>query len=99
MDWRDRGACVGEDPDLFFPIGDGRLAATQTAAAKAICHRCPVLRPCLDWALTAGPEGVWGGLDDSERKRIERATRGPQPVGRPRSRAPRVRKARKWEVA
>lgn len=72
MDWRDRGACLGADPELFFPVGDGNPAITQIAIAKHVCQRCPVQRACLDWALAAGVEGVWGGTDDAERRLLRR---------------------------
>jgi WhiB family redox-sensing transcriptional regulator len=75
MNWRDKAACLGEDPDLFFPVGTGRPAETQAAAAKRVCQRCPVRTPCLDWALTTGTDGVWGGLDDVERRQLRRAGR------------------------
>jgi WhiB family redox-sensing transcriptional regulator len=77
MEWRDLGLCLTEDPDLFFPIGDGPHAAAQTATAIAVCQRCPVRQPCLDWALAAGTTGVWGGLDESERRNLRRASRQP----------------------
>ncbi|MFD8810786.1 WhiB family transcriptional regulator [Streptomyces sp. NPDC059627] len=67
--WREQGACVRIDPDLFFPIGDGVLTHVQSAEAKAVCRRCPVMEQCLDWAMRAGQvEGVWGGRTESERR-------------------------------
>lgn len=77
MDWRDRAACLGADPELFFPIGDGRPATTQIAAAKLVCQACPVTGACLDWAMAAGVDGVWGGLDERERRRLSRSARLP----------------------
>ncbi len=65
--WRDRAACRGADPGLFFPPGDaGRNAAK---AAKAICAGCPVTAECLRHALSF-PErsGVWAGLAERERR-------------------------------
>ncbi len=70
--WRGRAACLDEDPELFFPVGSGRLALAQVAAAKAICARCPVIDRCRESALANGYEGVWGGLDDDERRRLRR---------------------------
>jgi WhiB family redox-sensing transcriptional regulator len=75
MDWRDRGACLGEDPELFFPVGDLGPARAQLAAAKQVCQRCPVRGQCRDWALSAGADGVWGGMDDAERRRLRRTQR------------------------
>ncbi len=71
--WRDRSACREEDPDLFFPIGNTGPALLQTEEAKAVCRRCPVMERCLQWALESGQEhGVWGGLDEDERRRMKR---------------------------
>jgi WhiB family transcriptional regulator, redox-sensing transcriptional regulator len=73
MDWRHRAACRDEDPELFFPIGTTGPAAEQTAAAKAVCARCPVSHDCLTWALETGQDaGVWGGLDEDERRALKR---------------------------
>lgn len=57
-------ACLKEDPDLFY-----REDAASLKAAKAVCARCPVLEQCRDWAVETGePHGVWGGLDEDERR-------------------------------
>lgn len=77
MDWRDKGACLNEDPELFFPVGETGPAVMQAAAAKRVCQRCPVRLACLTWALSAGAEGVWGGLDDTERRQLRRESRRP----------------------
>lgn len=37
--------------------------------AKAICSQCPIKIMCLDYAVSAGMHGVWGGTTDAERKR------------------------------
>ncbi len=72
-DWRGRGACTQEDPELFFPIGNTGPALLQIEEAKAVCRRCPVMERCLQWALESGQEhGVWGGTDEDERRRMRR---------------------------
>ncbi|MEU2415136.1 WhiB family transcriptional regulator [Streptomyces sp. NPDC013099] len=75
--WRAHAACRDEDPDLFFPIGTTGLAIVQAEEAKAVCRRCPVMERCLQWALESGQDhGVWGGTDETDRRRIHRrATR------------------------
>ncbi|RSS15373.1 WhiB family transcriptional regulator [Streptomyces sp. WAC05458] len=74
--WRDRSACREEDPDLFFPIGNTGPALLQIEEAKAVCRRCPVMERCLQWALESGQEyGVWGGLDEDDRRRMKRRAR------------------------
>src|SRR5690606_13146858 len=73
MDWRDRAACLDEDPELFFPIGNTGPALQQIEDAKAICRTCPVIDTCLKWALETGQDaGVWGGLSEDERRALKR---------------------------
>lgn len=75
-EWRERAACGDEDPELFFPIGDGPVAQAQIERAKAVCARCPVVRECLAWALETGQDaGVWGGLTEQERRQLRRDAR------------------------
>lgn len=76
MKWLDRAACVGEDPDLFFPVSRSGPAVRDALAAKRICCRCPVATDCLDWALrTRQIAGVWGGTSEEERAELIRAGR------------------------
>ncbi|MGX1267943.1 WhiB family transcriptional regulator [Streptomyces phaeoluteigriseus] len=81
MDWRVRGLCLSEDPDLFFPIGGSNSGPTamQMDEAKAVCRHCPVTRQCLAWAVDTGPvEGIWGGTTEGERRAMRlRAVRKP----------------------
>lgn len=73
--WRNDAACLGADPDLFFPIGTAGPALDQIDEAKRICRACPVREPCLAWALEAGAAtGIWGGTTDDERRALRRAT-------------------------
>ena len=51
MDWRSRAACLEEDPELFFPIGNTGPAIAQAERAKMVCARCEVESICLSWAL------------------------------------------------
>jgi WhiB family transcriptional regulator, redox-sensing transcriptional regulator len=73
MNWRNRAACLEEDPELFFPIGNTGPALLQIEGAKTICRRCEVSEPCLKWAIDQGQDtGVWGGLSDDERRALKR---------------------------
>lgn len=75
MDWRHRSACLTEDPELFFPVGNTGPAIMQIAEAKKVCARCAVRTDCLQWALEAGQDhGVWGGLSEDERRAMKRRT-------------------------
>ena len=53
--WRNDAACLGADPDLFFPIGTAGPALDQIDEAKRLCRACPVRERCLAWALEAVP--------------------------------------------
>lgn len=76
MDWLKAARCIGEDPELFFPIGSTGPAAVQAEAAKAVCCRCEVRPDCLAWALATGQDsGVWGGTSEEERRALHRAHR------------------------
>ncbi|MGW2387857.1 WhiB family transcriptional regulator [Streptomyces sp. NPDC001658] len=75
MDWRVRGLCLSEDPDLFFPVGsvNSGPATLQADEAKSVCRRCPVTRQCLAWAVETGPvEGIWGGTTEGEHRAMRR---------------------------
>ncbi|MFE5871602.1 WhiB family transcriptional regulator [Streptomyces roseifaciens] len=66
--WRNQAACGGIVNDTFF--GD-------PTAAKRLCQLCPVRPECLDWALKTGEwHGVWGGLDEDERRDLALRRRG-----------------------
>jgi WhiB family redox-sensing transcriptional regulator len=73
-DWRDRAACRGTDPELFFPVGSVGPALVQLGRAKQLCASCPVRTECLEWALANDQEtGVWGGTNEDERRALRRA--------------------------
>ena len=73
MTWRNRSACLDEDPELFFPIGTGHPALLQAEEAKVVCRRCAVVQTCLKWASESGQDsGIWGGLSADERHSLKR---------------------------
>lgn len=73
MTWRNRPACLSENPELFFPIGNASDARAQVERARAVCRRCEALEACLEWALNSDQDsGVWGGLSEDERRALKR---------------------------
>ena len=69
--WRERGACKGLDPQIFYPETDD-----DADAAKRVCAECHVQTACLEHALQFRErEGVWGGTTERERRRIVRQRR------------------------
>ncbi|MDQ3758087.1 MAG: WhiB family transcriptional regulator [Actinomycetota bacterium] len=72
--WQVKAACRGPQAAIFFPPAhferkDEKEA--REARAKAICATCPVRRACLDYAIRIRePHGIWGGLNEVERKQL-----------------------------
>ena len=72
--WQMKAACRGPQAAVFFPPPqferkDEKLE--REARAKDICATCSVKEPCLDYAVSIRePHGIWGGLNESERKAI-----------------------------
>lgn len=68
--WQELALCAQTDPEAFFPERGG-----STHQAKRICAHCHVTTECLDYALGNRERwGVWGGLSESERRKIDRRT-------------------------
>lgn len=68
MSWEDDARCRTHDPEIFFVP---RVAFERRA--KTICSRCTVRTECLAYALEARIDfGIWGGLNDKERRRMLR---------------------------
>jgi WhiB family redox-sensing transcriptional regulator len=71
--WRSQAICRDTDPDLFFPIGTTGQALVQIDRAKEVCGVCPVKSECLEYALETNQDsGIWGGLDEEQRRNIRR---------------------------
>jgi WhiB family redox-sensing transcriptional regulator len=45
----------------------------QIARAQDVCDECPVRVECLDYAIATNQDsGIWGGLDEEQRRSIRR---------------------------
>jgi WhiB family redox-sensing transcriptional regulator len=77
LGWQFRAACRGEDTALFFApnyFERREEKEAREALAKAICARCTVREECLAYALRIRePHGIWGGLNEYERRSVLRA--------------------------
>jgi WhiB family redox-sensing transcriptional regulator len=67
------GACVGEDPDLWFPDRGEKRDPSRIRHAKEVCGTCPVRRDCAAYAQACSDAGdplvgIWGGLNERERR-------------------------------
>ena len=81
LEWTDRAACHGQTRLFFAPPGERPEArAVREAQARAVCHACPALTQCRDWAREHREYGFWGG--ESEEERAAAGFRVDMPVGR-----------------
>ena len=68
--WMDQGTCRLENaPRKYFILDDG----VNARKARTYCARCPVRERCLEYGLSTGSVGVWGGevLTLSNREEVE----------------------------
>lgn len=72
--WQQKAACRGPHATAFFPPTHSERKeekAEREDRAKGICQTCPVRLPCLEYALRIRePHGIWGGLNETERKAL-----------------------------
>ncbi len=74
--WQAKAACRGPQSATFFPPSHFERKDEKEARetrAKAICASCSVRQCCLDYAVRIRePHGIWGGLNEVERKPLLR---------------------------
>ncbi len=61
-------ACLGADPNLFFP--EQGSPTEQVDKALRVCTECPAecRRACLEHAITYKEPGIWGGTTGRQRR-------------------------------
>lgn len=74
--WRAEAACKDSTAAAFYPPNTTESRQQRQAregSARAVCARCEVRQPCLEYALyVQEPYGIWGGLNELERRRLLR---------------------------
>lgn len=76
--WTEDSACRTVDPEAFHSKSE-----VARLAAKQYCAVCAVREQCLRYSIeNREPFGVWGGLDERERKALLRGVPVPR-RGRP----------------
>jgi len=56
-DWMNQAACLGRTDLDWFDLDCGNQEASR------VCYSCPVIEPCLDYAIRIeAHDGIWGGL-------------------------------------
>lgn len=74
-EWMEAASCgTTTDPDRWFRAESLHNVA-ELAYVRAICESCAVNAECLDYAIEAQVQGVWGGTTTADRKRMKRRAR------------------------
>jgi WhiB family redox-sensing transcriptional regulator len=77
--WRALAECRGDNAVYFFPPSHFERKPEKDfreGAARSLCRRCRVRQECLDYSLQVEEShGIWGGLNELERKRLLRKRR------------------------
>ena len=69
-------ACATVGGDFWFPENDPANRNTiEVAIAKSICRRCPNQEECAEWGIQNENFGIWGGLNEGQRRLIRRKRR------------------------
>lgn len=66
--------CATTDPEIWFPERSNQYLKVM-AIAKSLCHTCPIMYDCAQYAIHTDVEGVWGGTNEKERKAIQQANK------------------------
>ncbi len=74
--WRGTAECRRDNAVHFFaPAHFERKDEKdqRESQARALCRACPVQLSCLEYSLAVQePHGIWGGLNELERRRLLR---------------------------
>ena len=66
-------SCAQIGGDLFFPEKEGQAFGNiEIAMAKRICLSCPHQTECAQWGIKKEIHGIWGGLTESDRRRVRK---------------------------
>ncbi len=72
--WQVKAACRGPQAAVFFPppqFERKEEKLERERRAKEICRTCGVRDDCLEYAVSIKePHGIWGGLNEVERKQL-----------------------------
>ena len=77
--WRSRAGCRGDNAVYFFAPSHFERKPEKDlreGMARSLCRSCIVRQECLDYSIEVEENhGIWGGLNELERKRILRRRR------------------------
>lgn len=66
-EWRPLANCLGTDTELFYKQEMAR-GIPVSERAISLCLTCPVIEPCLQYALDHEDYGYWAGTTSRERR-------------------------------
>jgi WhiB family redox-sensing transcriptional regulator len=70
-DWSGRARCKDMEVAFFYP-GRGESVYPM----KEVCRLCPVVKPCLEYAMRNSEKfGIWGSTSERERRKMRGARR------------------------
>jgi WhiB family redox-sensing transcriptional regulator len=74
--WRANAECQTENAVYFYAPSHFERKPEKDlreGTARQLCRQCKVREQCLDYSLqVAESHGIWGGLNELERKRLLR---------------------------
>jgi len=77
VSWRAGAECESANATYFYAPSHFERKPEKDlreGIARALCRRCKVKEQCLNYSLTvAENHGIWGGLNELERKRLLRS--------------------------
>jgi WhiB family redox-sensing transcriptional regulator len=77
LSWRAGAECQAENATYFYAPSHFERKPEKDqreGVARALCRQCKVQDQCLNYSLTvAESHGIWGGLNELERKRLLRS--------------------------
>ncbi|MDX6221042.1 MAG: WhiB family transcriptional regulator, redox-sensing transcriptional regulator [Frankiales bacterium] len=80
--WRAEAQCMGELSSYFFSPSHFERKPEKDAregVARRLCAACPVVQTCAEYAIRIRePHGIWGGMNELERRRVIRRRQGDQ---------------------
>ena len=69
-------SCATIGGDFWFPDKEqGSVSLAEAQYAKSICSRCPHRKECAEWGIHKENFGIWGGLNEGQRRLVRRKRR------------------------
>ena len=64
--------CAQFDLEFYYAEPRNRDDKEEIKTLKSMCYTCSFQTQCLEWALHNEKFGIWGGLDEDQRKVVRR---------------------------